>query len=412
MNSQAQQNYIKKNPILRFSEFKGEWEKKRLGEVTKIYDGTHQTPDYVKVGIPFYSVEHVTANNFEETNYISIDVFEKENKRVKLERDDILMTRIGDIGTSRLIDWDVKASFYVSLALIKRSDIFHSKYLNQYIKTETFQRELWNRTIHVAFPKKINLGEIGNSNVMFPVLLEQIKISSFLSEVDQWIENLREQKEYLEKYKKGMMQKIFSQEIRFRDANGKDFPDWEEKMLGDVLDIIIDNRGKTPPIDKSGIPLLEVNSLGKRQVDYSKVNKYVSEDTYRDWFRKYLKPNDILFSTVGATALCSLYSGEKKAVVAQNIVGLRFKEDNPNFVFYLITEKGNNHKFKRIEMGAVQPSVKVSQMTKIKFLFPFLPEQNKIADFLSSIDDLVDAKQRQISLAEEWKKGLMQQMFI
>lgn len=91
-----------------------------MREVSKIYDGTHQTPKYIKQGIHFYSVEYLTANKFSNTKFIAENVFKKENKRVSLGKGDILMTRIGDIGTARLIDLDVKASFYVSLALIKK----------------------------------------------------------------------------------------------------------------------------------------------------------------------------------------------------------------------------------------------------------------------------------------------------
>lgn len=183
--------------------------KKKLSQVAKIYDGTHQTPNYLESGIPFYSVEHVTANNFDTTKFVSKEVFDKENKRVKLEKGDVLMTRIGDIGTSRLIDWDVNASFYVSLALIKQSDKIISKYLNQYISTSEFQSELWKRTIHVAFPQKINLGEIGECLVIIPSFQEQEKIAAFLATIDDKISRTQAQIENTQEYKKGLLQKMF-----------------------------------------------------------------------------------------------------------------------------------------------------------------------------------------------------------
>lgn len=186
-----------------------EWEEKKLKTITKIYDGTHTTPDYVENGIPFYSVEHLTSNNFKNTKFISEEVFEKENKRVKLEKYDILMTRIGDIGTSRLLDWDVKASFYVSLALIKNSNLLHSSFLNQQIKSSYFQRQLHNKTLHVAFPKKINLGEIGDCTVMVPVLNEQTKIASFLSAIDTKSDLVAKQLDEAKNFKKGLLQQMF-----------------------------------------------------------------------------------------------------------------------------------------------------------------------------------------------------------
>lgn len=201
------------NPDIRFSNDDGsafpDWEEKKLGEVTKYYDGTHQTPKYVKQGVPFYSVEHVTANQFSKTKYITHEVFEKENKRVKLEKDDILMTRIGSIGVAKHINWDVHASFYVSLALIKQNKCFNSAFMSYAFNHYCFQKELWKRTIHVAFPQKINLGEIGECKVNLPSLPEQQKIASFLSSVDKQIENVENQIAKSQKWKQGLLQKMF-----------------------------------------------------------------------------------------------------------------------------------------------------------------------------------------------------------
>ena len=190
------------------SEF-GEWEEKALKTIARIYDGTHQTPNYVEDGVPFYSVEHVTANNFFKTKFIAEDVFLNELKRVQLEKNDILLTRIGDIGTSKLIDWDVRASFYVSLALIKVDKNHNSSFVNQYIKSVFFQRELHERTIHVAFPKKINLGEIGLCLIRLPCPEEQTKIANFLSAIDQKIEVVAQQIEQAKTWKKGLLQQMF-----------------------------------------------------------------------------------------------------------------------------------------------------------------------------------------------------------
>ncbi len=190
--------------------FEGEWEDIEVGKFTKIFDGTHSTPKYVERGIPFYSVEHLTRNDFSITKFISEEVFEKENKRVKLEKDDILMTRIGDIGTAKCLTWDVQASFYVSLALIKSNGRFDSNYLAYYINSREFHRELWKRTIHVAFPKKINLGEIGHCLVKLPLLEEQQKIAAVLTNADKEIELLEQQLADLKQEKKALMQQLLT----------------------------------------------------------------------------------------------------------------------------------------------------------------------------------------------------------
>lgn len=197
---------------LRFNDDDGqdfpEWDIKKLSQLVKVFDGTHMTPDYKESGVLFYSVEHVTNNNFTDTKFISEVVYEKENKRVKLEKGDILMTRIGDIGTAKFIDWDVKASFYVSLALIKQSKNINSLYLSHFINSIYFQRELHQRTIHVAFPKKINLGEISECLVKVPCKKEQTKIANFLTAIDDKITTTQAQLSAAKQYKHGLLQQM------------------------------------------------------------------------------------------------------------------------------------------------------------------------------------------------------------
>src|SRR5574344_2193467 len=96
-----------------------DWEVKKLGEIAYIKDGTHQTPKYVNVGIPFYSVETVVNNDFKNTKYISFKEHKQLTSKFRIEKGDVLMTRIGSIGVCKYIDWNVDASFYVSLTLLK-----------------------------------------------------------------------------------------------------------------------------------------------------------------------------------------------------------------------------------------------------------------------------------------------------
>jgi type I restriction enzyme S subunit len=244
---------------------------------------------------------------------------------------------------------------------------------------------------------------------------EQSKIATFLSAVDEKITQLTQKHQLLSQYKQGMMQKLFSQQIRFKADDGSEFGEWDEYSLDTLLSKIIDNRGKTPVTEANlEIPLIEVNAIGQRRIKYEKVSKYFSEDTFQNWFRAYLEHQDILFSTVGNTAICSIYTDEIKAGIAQNIVGLRAntKLIQPTFLYYLLTEISNNQKFKSIEMQAVQPSIKVSQMIHLTFLTPCLEEQTKIANFLSTIDQKIEVTEQQIEQAKQWKKGLLQQMFV
>ena len=122
--------------------FHGKWEVKRLGNIAEIRDGTHQTPKYVESGVPFFSVENVTSGDFTNTKFISEAEHRFLTKSFKIEKGDILMTRIGSIGDCKLIDWDVDASFYVSLALLKIHMGYSAAFICHYSKSASFKKEV------------------------------------------------------------------------------------------------------------------------------------------------------------------------------------------------------------------------------------------------------------------------------
>jgi len=333
--------------------------------------------------------EQIARLNYKPINKKSV-IFAKVGAAVFLER-----KRIAD---SFLIDNNM-------MAFTPTEDI---DFIRQWFDTVRL-----SKYAQVGALPSYNASDLKTIKINLPSLPEQTKIANFLAAVDTKIEQLSKKQALLGEYKKGLMQQIFSQATRFKADDGSEFPDWEEKKLGGMIDIVVDNRGKTPPVVKErNIPLIEVNAIGSKSIDYKKVSKFVTPETFKNWFRKYLNNGDILFSTVGQTAVCSIYFDSVKAAIAQNIVGLRFSSEDFKFMYYLLTERKNNHKFKRIEMGAVQPSVKVSQMIHIDFKIPSFPEQQKIANFLSSIDNKIEQVGKQLRESKQFKKALLQQMFV
>lgn len=184
-----------------------EWEEKGLEQIANIFDGTHQTPEYVNEGIPFVSVEDID-NLYGTNKYITEEAFNKEFK-IYPQRGDILMTRIGSIGVAAIITKDIKMAYYVSLALLKLKEKVNTEYLLQYILCEKFQQELWKRTLHIAFPKKINKNEIGKCKVNIPCLEEQQKIADCLSAYDEAIQIKKDKLEVWKEIKKGLLQQMF-----------------------------------------------------------------------------------------------------------------------------------------------------------------------------------------------------------
>ena len=391
-------------PELRFPDYIDNWLSLPLNEVSNIYDGTHQTPNYTDEGIPFYSVEHVTANQFVNTKYISREVFLKENKRVKLERNDILMTRIGDIGTPKYIDWDVDASFYVSLALIKQSSKIISNFLCHYINSVDFQREIHKRVIHVAFPKKINLGEIGKCIICKPSKGEQQKIASFLTSVDNRISLLEKKKQALEQYKKGVMQKLFSQEIRFKDEHGNNYPAWEEKKLGEVA---ITNP-KSNSLPKSFI-YIDLESVNKGRLTKKKI---ISKHNAPSRAQRLLKKNDILYQTVRPYQKNNYFFNlDGEYVASTGYAQIRTDNISKYLYQYLHTEIFVGKVMARC-IGTSYPAINSNDLSSIIVQLPSLPEQQKIANILSSLDNKIGLTNTNIEKSKEFKKGLLQKMFV
>ena len=172
-----------KFPELRFNGFADAWEQRELAELCNVYDGTHQTPRYTNSGVMFVSVENIKT--LESDKYISEDDFKNEFK-IFPEFGDILLTRIGDVGSANIILDNIKRAYYVSLALLKPKGV-NSLFLLALLSSASVQSEIWKRTLHIAFPKKINKNEISKVIVSKPSILEQKKIGELIYALDQII---------------------------------------------------------------------------------------------------------------------------------------------------------------------------------------------------------------------------------
>ena len=179
-------------PKLRFPGFTEDWEQCELEELCNIYDGTHQTPRYTNNGVMFVSVENIKT--LESDKYISEDDFKSEFK-ISPEYGDILLTRIGDVGSANIILDNIKRAYYVSLALLKPKDI-SSLFLLALLASFSVQSEIWRRTLHIAFPKKINKNEIGKVIVNKPSIPEQKKIGELIYALDRTV-TLHQQEPFL-----------------------------------------------------------------------------------------------------------------------------------------------------------------------------------------------------------------------
>ena len=193
-------------PEIRFKGFTDPWEQRKLGDIVGIYDGVHQTPNYQNSGVMFLSVENIAT--LKSSKFISEEDF-KRNYKIFPQENDILMTRIGDVGTTNVVTDNSLKAYYVSLALLKYKST-DPYFLSNAIQSDYVQKGLANRTLKTAIPMKINKDEIGKVSVMLPLsATEQQQIGTYFRNLDNLITLHQRELEKLQNIKKSMLEKMF-----------------------------------------------------------------------------------------------------------------------------------------------------------------------------------------------------------
>lgn len=227
-------------PVARFSDFFCDWEEKVGTEITsKITKGSSprwQGFSYQDDGVLFVTSENVRDGYLDISKPKYLDPsFHEKHQNGRLRRDDILINLVGaSIGRCCIYKESQDASTNQAVALFRIKDSENVQFISLCYQTDRIQRVIGGTQSDSARPN-LSLTDLRNLSFIVPTLLEQRKIAEFLTAVDGRIQQLSQKKALLEDYKKGVMQQLFTQAIRFKDDHGNDFPDWEEKTLGDLL---------------------------------------------------------------------------------------------------------------------------------------------------------------------------------
>lgn len=381
------------------------WSVSLLGDLAKIHDGTHQTPKYVSEGVPFYSVEHVTSGNFTDTKFIS----EKEHKFLtrsfKMEKGDVLMTRIGSIGDCRLIDWNVDASFYVSLALLKIYGA-HAPYIAQYSNSTAFKQEVELHSLPSATPKKINLGPISRIRIAIPPIQEQRAIATALSDVDALLDGLTRLIAKKRNLKQATMQQLLTGQTRLPGFTGE----WKVKRLGDVADIDPDN------LSASTDPQYGFQYVALEDVDRGRLISY-SEQTFStapSRARRRLRIGDILVSTVRPNLkshlLFSEPQGDWVCSTGFSVVRCRPTSAIPAYLYAHLFAGEVNRQIDTLLTGSNYPAINSGDVRALKVAFPPVAEQTAIAAALSDMDADLAALDARLTKTRALKQAMMQEL--
>ena len=283
-----------------------------------------------------------------------------------------------------------------------------SEYLLNFFLTESYHKKIV-RTATGTTVRHSSNKIIRGIEINLPAKPEQQKIAVFLSAVDNKIEQLSKKQELLGEYKKGLMQKIFSQAIRFKADDGSEFPDWEEKKLGDLIAEISD--GGTPPTSNKGNFGGGINWVVIDDIrDEIRITKETLTETgLSNSSSKLWKPETIILSTgatIGRVGIAKIYTTTK-----QGVCGIVVNQFTSNlFLKYWFIF--NINLLKRFSQGSSIKEVRPPTLIKFDISTPSLPEQTKIANFLSSIDSKIEQVGKQLDESKQFKKALLQQMFV
>lgn len=424
----------KRVPKLRFDEFSGEWEEKKYGEIYSFYSTNSFSRDKLN-----YEVGTVKNIHYGDIHTKFSTLFDIENEDVPYVNDEVDLGRLKEENYLRegdLLIADASENYndigktieVVNLnneRIISGLHTFHARpdKQNMQIGFSGYMLQNWfvrKQVMQIAQGTKV-LGlatsRLGKIILNIPSLPEQQKIASFLTAVDKKLVQLQEKKSLLEAYKKGLMQQIFSQELRFIKEHGSAYPDWEEKQLGEIGKTINGLTGKTKENFGTGKPYIQYKQI----FDGSKIN--IKDcglvDIKENERQTKVRFGDVFFTTSSETpneiGTASVLLDEVEEMYLNSFCfGLRIKQNvlNPSFAQFLFRSTEFRRKMIPLAQGSTRYNISKSSFLKLNVELPCIDEQNKIAKFLSAIDGKIDIVQKQIEQTQTFKKGLLQQMFV
>jgi len=378
-------------PKLRFSEFSGDWEEKKLENIFKITAGGDIKPENVslfKDHIFKYPIYANAEKNKGFYGYANI---------YKIEANVIT---VAGRGVNLGIAHARKHKFYPIVRLLVLNPKIESN-----IDFFEYQINNLNMLIESTGVPQLTAPQISKYKVCFPSKQEQEKIASFLTAVDKKIEQLTKKESLLQEYKKGVMQKIFNKEIRFKADDGREFCDWEEKKLGKYL---VEYKEKS--ILENEYPVLTSSNKGLMlQSDYFGENRL----TERDNQGFNIVPNNYITyrsRSDNRTFTFNLNSLGYKGIISTYYPVFKCIDGDNRFIVTLLNI--NKHYIGKYSVGTSQTVLSFNELKNIKIFIPSSEEQTKIANFLSSIDDKIEQIQKQLEQTKEFKKALLQTMFV
>ena len=355
-----------------------EW--KYLNEICGIYDGTHQTPKYTESGVKFVSVENINAP-YSSQKYISEEDYSK-NYKTKPQKGDVLMTRIGDVGTCAVLDNDEPIAYYVSLALLRPNvQLVQSNYIKYILESNIGKRELRKKTLLTAVPLKINLGDVGKLKLPVPSLSEQERIVGILDTFTSSIDNLKQQIAQRRKQYEYYRDKLL-------DLEGKEGVEMNS-VAHFVKERILAN-------ELTAQNYTSVENLLKDKAGRKDAENVPSEG---NWI-KYQK-GDVLIGNI-RPYLRKIWLSDREGGTNGDVIVIRAKEVLlPEFMFYCLASESFFIYYNQALKDGKMPRGEKNRV--LSYIIPFIrkEEQQRIVSILDTFEASIQNLEAQLSQREK-----------
>lgn len=413
-------------PNLRFKQFTSNWEKKQLGGLITYTKGfAFKSDSYKLSGTRIVRVSDLTSSSIKQDNeMIFIDSSEVEKyETYKINFGDIVITTVGSkpelvesaVGRGILITHENEGFLNQNLLKINQTPKLKSGFLFRQINSERYINHIKNIQRGNANQSNITVKDLLEFEIYITELPEQTKIANFLTAVDEKIQLLTQKADLLAQYKKGLMQQIFSQELRFKDDDGGEFPEWQEKKLGDIAEKI--TAGATPSTLVKEYWQGEIRWMNSGELNLKRVYEVENRITKLGLTKsstKLIPPKSILIGLAG--------QGKTRGTVAMNMVELCTNQSiaaiQPNhdvfdseFLYQNLDSRYDELRGLSTGDGG-RGGLNLQIIKSMNLSLPSLKEQTKIAKFLTAIDDKLTHTQTQLAAVKQYKQGLLQQMFV
>jgi type I restriction enzyme S subunit len=402
-------------PRLRFQGFSDNWEEKKLGDIFKITSSKRvYQSEWQSEGIPFYRTREILnlieGREIKNPIYISEDLYRTHSSKYgKISQGDMLVTGVGTIGKMYVIRGE--HDFYFkdgNVIWLKNNPDHYSNFFYYSFQTRHIQKQIEDNA-SISTVGTYTIDDANKTKMYLPAKGEQSKIADFLMAVDSKLSFLQKKKILLENYKTSITQAIFSQRIRFKDEKAKNYSTWSKETVGRICEIST-GSSKSKHLSKSGkyivVDMGAVSQTGK-----------LLEGKRTDYRENLLQTNDLVMAKddIGGGNIIGkvvIIPHDNKYVCGDHVYKITAQEVGARYLYYAINSPSVNSSFRRKANGTAQIGITRRTVSEQAIPLPEKKEQEKIANFLTSLDDKIELTENELDQVKQFKKALLGQMFV